>query len=38
MIKFGLTCYFTPNFILGNLDDWTKLGITMNGAKPICKS
>lgn len=37
MIKLSLTCYFMPNFVIGNLDEWMKLGITMNGAKTLCK-
>ena len=38
MIKLSLTYYFTPNFIIGNVDDWMKLGITMNGARPLCSN
>lgn len=37
-IRYFLTCYYWPNFVLGSQDEWVKLGITLNGAKPICKS
>ena len=33
--KFFITAWFWPFFIMGNLDDWQKLGITLNGARPI---
>lgn len=36
-IKLFLFAQFWPNFVIGNLDDWMKLGITMNGAKTLCK-
>jgi hypothetical protein len=31
-----VTSWFWPYFIMGNADSWQKLGITMNGVKPIC--
>lgn len=34
-IKFFVTAWFWPYFIMGNLDSWQKLGITLNGVKPI---
>jgi hypothetical protein len=34
LILFG---YYLPYFIAGNIDDWMKMGVTMNGVKPICK-
>lgn len=32
-----VTAWFWPYFIMGNADAWQKLGITMNGVKPMCK-
>lgn len=31
-----VTGWFWPYFVMGNAGDWEKLGITMNGAKPMC--
>ena len=31
-----VTVWFWPYFIMGNADEWQKLGITMNGVRPIC--
>ncbi len=31
-----VTAWFWPYFVIGNADTWQKLGITMNGIKPIC--
>jgi hypothetical protein len=31
-----VTAWFWPYFIMGNVDSWQKLGITMNGARPLC--
>ena len=31
-----VTAWFWPYYIMGNLDSWQKLGIIMNGIKPIC--
>lgn len=33
--KIFITSWFWPYYVIGNLDDWQKLGITLNGAKPI---
>lgn len=30
--------YYWPYFVVGNLDDWMKLGMTLNGARPVNKS
>ena len=27
--------WFWPYFLMGNIHEWTKLGITLNGARPI---
>jgi len=32
-----VTAWFWPYFLMGNADSWQKLGITMNGIKPMCK-
>jgi len=32
-----ITAWFWPYYVMGNLDAWQKLGITMNGIRPICK-
>lgn len=34
-MKTFITTWFWPYYVIGNLDDWQKLGITLNGAKPI---
>ncbi len=33
-----VTAWFWPYFVMGNADAWQKLGITMNGVKPICRN
>jgi len=33
-----VTAWFWPYFVIGNLESWQKLGITMNGLKPICSN
>ena len=35
-VSLWVTGWFWPYFIMGNVGDWEKLGITMNGIKPIC--
>jgi len=35
VMKNFITMWFWPYFVMGNLDDWQKLGITLNGARPI---
>jgi hypothetical protein len=35
-IGYWTTVWFSPYFIMGTAGDWEKLGITMNGIKPIC--
>jgi len=35
-IKFGLVMYFWPIYQLGLQDEWLKMGVTLNGIKPIC--
>jgi hypothetical protein len=34
-IRLIVIYYYWPYFIMGNLDDWMKLGITLNGAHPL---
>ena len=34
-VKFFVTAWFWPYYVMGNLDEWQKLGITLNGARPI---
>jgi len=34
--KLSLVCYFWPLYQLGQQDEWFKMGITLNGFKPIC--
>jgi len=34
-IKMFITSWFWPYYVMGNADDWQKLGITLNGARPI---
>lgn len=38
LVNFGLVMYFWPIYQIGMQDEWAKLGITLNGAKPICQS
>ena len=35
-----LLWYYWPNFVMGNADDWMKMGITLNGMRPVnlCKT
>lgn len=33
--KWLLFYWFWPHVIMGSADEWQKLGITMNGVKPI---
>lgn len=35
-VGLGVIMWFWPYFVMGNADTWQKLGITMNGVKPIC--
>ena len=34
-VKLGINLWFMPYVIIGSLDEWQKLGITLNGARPI---
>jgi len=34
-VKLFITAWFWPYYVMGNLDEWQKLGITLNGARPI---
>lgn len=34
-VRMFLLYWYLPNFIMGNYDDWQKLGITLNGARPV---
>ncbi|NDG32534.1 hypothetical protein EB118_20975 [bacterium] len=34
-VRMFVTNWFWPYFVVGNLDSWQKLGITLNGARPI---
>ena len=34
-VKIFLTLWFWPHFVMGNIDNWQKLGITLNGIRPI---
>lgn len=34
-VRWFLLSWYWPNFVMGNYDDWMKLGITLNGARPI---
>lgn len=36
-IRQWIVLYYWPYFVAGNIDDWTKMGITLNGARPLCK-
>lgn len=37
-VKLGLVFYFWPIYQLGLQDEWMKMGLTLNGAKPLCQS
>lgn len=39
-VKVFLFWYYWPNFVIGNFDEWQKLGITLNGMRPVnlCQS
>ena len=34
-IRLFLVSWYWPNFLIGNLDDWMSLGITLNGMRPV---
>jgi len=34
-VKLFITAWFWPYYVMGNLDEWQKLGITLNGVRPI---
>jgi len=34
-VKLFITAWFWPYYVMGNLDDWQKLGITLNGIRTI---
>ena len=34
-VRLSLISWYWPNFVMGNFDDWVKLGITLNGIRPI---
>lgn len=34
-VKYFITSWYWPYYVIGNLDDWQKLGITLNGIRPI---
>lgn len=40
LVRQWLLMYYWPNFVIGNFDEWQKLGITLNGIRPVnlCKS
>lgn len=31
-----LKMYYWPYFVMGNLDEWAKMGVTLNGIRPSC--
>lgn len=35
-VRLWLVSYYWPYFVLGNLDDWMKMGVTLNGVRPLC--
>jgi hypothetical protein len=35
-VRLFLLSYYWPNFVMGNADEWMKMGITLNGARPMC--
>jgi len=36
-VKYFLLFWYLPYFMMGDIDSWQKMGITMNGIKPMCK-
>ena len=34
-VRIFLISWYWPNFVIGNFDEWQKLGITLNGVRPI---
>jgi hypothetical protein len=32
-----VTAWFWPYFVMGNLDAWQKMGVTLNGIGPMCR-
>jgi hypothetical protein len=37
MARIWITAYFWPYFIMGNMDNFKEIGITLNGIHPLCK-
>ncbi len=37
LVRQWIVMYYWPYFVAGNADEWTKLGITLNGMRNICK-
>jgi hypothetical protein len=37
-IRLMLIGYYLPYFVVANADEWLKLGVTLNGVRPICKN
>lgn len=35
-VRLWLISYYWPYFVAGNIDDWMKMGITLNGLRPMC--
>jgi hypothetical protein len=35
IVKNFVTLWFWPYFVMGNYDDWQKLGVTLNGIRPV---
>ena len=35
-VRLWLVSYYWPYFVAGNIDDWMKMGVTLNGLRPMC--
>jgi hypothetical protein len=37
-VRWYLHLYYWPYYAAGKQDEWAKMGITLNGVRPICRS
>jgi hypothetical protein len=37
LVRQWIVLYYWPYFVSGNLDNWMKMGVTLNGVRPMCK-
>jgi hypothetical protein len=35
-VRLWIVSYYWPYFVAGNIDEWQKMGVTLNGWRPMC--